>query len=844
MRDPLVAPLAAIATGILITQSARFSAGELLLGIAALTFLALISLRLKLRAGSVSSCLTALLLAGALLGEARRPGPTPVIDASSRELLAFEGCVVEPPRRFTDREQVLVELAPRARARVSFYLNEGDAAPGLRYGQRIGFDGRARRPRNFGNEGAFDFEQYLARRGIYWTVSARPPVRILGECGDPVHGAVFALREKAAGRIQALFGGSPYHTAMLQAILLGDDSRMETLWTDDFRATGTFHVLVISGAHIGALAVFCLMVFRLILPRLAAGAATAGIVWLYALGTGAGAPVVRASVAMSLFLMVGLFYRRGRPVNVLAAVALGFLIADPASLFDASFQLSFLAAGFLTVFAVPMLERTVQPYASAAARLGERRRDLRLPPPLASFRVELRLLAETASLWLRLPERATLLLASWPFRAALSLAALALVSAVVQLGFVLPMAAYFHRFSWSGLTANVTVLLLTAWLVPLGFLAIAVGSPALATPVGWILDMMRATVAWHAGWEAAPRVPDPPAWLGLLAALMLVAGALWAARSGRALAGFALAGLAIAAVVVAHPFTPRVRPGWLELTAIDVGQGDSLLVAFPDGRLLLVDGGGIPTFRGREPSRLDIGEDVVSPYLWSRSIRRLDAVALTHTDQDHIGGLEAILSNFRPSELWVGVTPPAGVPGGDSWLGLETRARQLGVRIVPLHEGAAFAYGAARIEALWPARVHAPRALANDLSLVLRVSYGARSFLLGGDIERRTEAQLVERNLLRPSDVLKVPHHGSRTSSGDALLDRVHPGFAIVSAGYENVYRHPHQDVVDRFFRRHTELLRTDRDGRVTIRTDGRRMEVETYREAGVAAARLPVFDR
>lgn len=739
---------------------------------------------------------------------------------------------------------MVVELAPGARARASFFVKEGEALPGLRYGQRIEFEGRARVPRNFGNEGAFDFQQYLARRAIFWSVSSRPPVRVTGSCGDPLHGAIFAIRESAGQRIQKLFGQSRYQTAMLEAMLLGDDSRMEAVWLSDFRATGTFHVLVISGAHIAALAAFCLFVLRFLFPRLAASLMTTAIVWLYALGTGAGTPVVRASVALSLLLVAGWFFRRARPVNILAAVALGFLITDPSSLYDASFQLSFLAVGFLTVFASPMMEQTIGPYSAAAAHLGEYRRDLKLSPRLASFRVELRLLGEALMLRLRLPARFAHLLIEWCFRLSLGIAGLAIVSTIVQLGFVLPMAAYFHRFSWSGLSANVVILWLAGWLVPVAVLAVAFGSPVLVAPAGWMLEGMRTTAAWHASWETASRVPDPPVWLVVVAGGVLMAGILWTAKSGKVLATFALAGAAIAAVVVVHPFSPRLRTGSMEVTTLDVGQGDSHLVVFPDRRLVLIDGGGIPTFRGREPSRLDIGEDVVSPYLWSRSIRRLDAVALTHTDQDHIGGLAAILSNFRPAELWVGVTPPPNLPGGDSWQRLERIARELGVRIVPIHQGATFSYGGTRIEVLWPPAVYAPRSSPNDLSLVLRVSYGLHAFLLSGDVERRAEERLLADGLLNPSHILKVPHHGSRSSTSPEFLEQVLPAFAVISAGYGNVYRHPHEKVLERLAVHHSEVLRTDRDGRITICTDGRRIEVSTFRQDGAGAFRLPAFDR
>ena len=282
---------------------------------------------------------------------------------------------------------------------------------------------------------------------------------------------------------------------------------------------------------------------------------------------------------------------------------------------------------------------------------------------------------------------------------------------------------------------------------------------------------------------------------------------------------------ALLALLLWHPFTPDIRAGQLEMTAIDVGQGDSLLVVFPDGKRMLVDGGGIPAFGRIARSQLDIGEDVVAPYLWDRGLRTVDIVALSHAHEDHSGGLAALIADFHPREVWTGVTPES-----PEWEAVRVKAVAVGAKIVPLRAPAQFAFGGANIEVLAPSPDYLPYDTPkNNDSLVMRASFGERSFLLTGDVERPIEQQMLWVNAVRPTDVLKVPHHGSRTSSTEEFVSAVQPAFAVISAGYENSYGHPHPTVVQRLADHHAEILRTDRDGLITIRTDGRRITVESY---------------
>ena len=836
---PLLLPLVALAAGVLAARVAGFETRELLGLVAGLSALTVFAYWRSTRGVAMLCCLAGLWGAGALVEIAHRPGPRPELDAEAREIVILGGCVVEPPVFFENREQFVLELEPGARARVNWYLAEGERAPALRYGQRVELEARVRRMQNFRNPGSFDYARYQARQNVYWTASVPrgTAIRVLeGECGSRFWSVIFAVRGAALERLERLYRGDSYRTAMMQAILIGDSSKLEKVWTEDFRRTGTYHALVISGLHVTVLAAFFLFLLRICLvPEGLALTATTLAAWLYALVSGGQAPVFRAAAGFTLYVVVRYFYRRGQLLNLLAMVAIGFIMADPEQMFEASFQLTFLSVAAIGALAVPLLERTSAPLAWGLRGLADVDRDPHLAPRVAHFRLELRLLAETVTLWTRIPQRWVLAALAAGLRIFFYAYDLVIVSAMVQIGLVLPMAIYFHRLSLTGLSANVLIVPLMSLVVPVGFVAICTGWHAAAVLAGWLLTASQRVAEWHVRWEPGWRIPDPPLWLAIAFTAAVIAAALFNRRDAETqrktglalrLCVFAVSAmlLALLALVVWHPFPPKVERGTLELTAIDVGQGESLLLAFPEGALMILDGGGIPAFGRRTKPRLDIGEDVVSPYLWSRSIRRLDVVALSHAHEDHMDGLAALIDNFHPKELWTGAIPE-DAPG---WAALRQRAWRQGVKMIPMRAGRRFPYGGAQVEVLAPLPDYepAPKPQNND-SLVLRVSYGGHSFLLAGDIERQVESELVARGLVSKTEVLKVAHHGGRTSSGGPFLDLARPALAVISAGFENSYSVPHREVIERLRERRVAVLRTDLGGLVTVRTDGRRLRLK-----------------
>jgi competence protein ComEC len=538
----------------------------------------------------------------------------------------------------------------------------------------------------------------------------------------------------------------------------------------------------------------------------------------------------------AVFLSAKLIYRRMDLINVAAISALILLAVKPSELVDASFLLSFSAIAAIAAIAVPCITRTSEPYRLALGHLSDVSRDVSHAPRLIQFRIEMR----AAGAWIsahvprKLSGSGSGLLVS-PFRAAIYFWEMIFLSLILQLGMIPPLAYYFHRVTLAGPIANIPALLLTGLVVPIGFLMLAVSlvshaaAGVFAKLLSVILSLLDITVRWIAGWHGASyRIPGPSIFLILIFVGFAIALSAAIRLHAKIWVPFVavISLLSTAVIIATYPFHPRLAPRRLELTVLDVGQGDSLFLSFPHGKTMLVDGGGeIGTFHsGGMRSGLDVGEDVVSPYLWSRGIKRIDVVALTHAHEDHLGGLSAVFENFRVGELWVGRDIRSA-----PYEQLIAQAKAHGVPVKHLKQGDTFSEDGVSGSVLWPEGDDEERAAKNDDSLVMRLTDGDESFLLAGDVERPTERAILNDQQSVGANFLKVAHHGSKTSTTDVFLSAAHPAFAAISVGRDNSFGHPSPEVTDRLEAAGVRAYRTDRDGAITASTDGSTLNVSTF---------------
>jgi ComEC/Rec2-related protein len=538
-----------------------------------------------------------------------------------------------------------------------------------------------RRPSVYRNPGSFDFRQWMESiEDIYWLGTIRDPSTVL---------KMRVQRESIGGRAQAVITRSVdrartrlLHTidqlyppwlqegrdgAVLKAVLLGDRSSLDSDTIDNFRRAGLYHLLVIAGLHVGLLALLMEALLRLFRLRRTLRSVLLLIFLLtYALLVEQRAPTLRATLMVTVYLVSRLLYREHTALNSIGIAALLLLMRRPAWLFESGFELSFSAALLITGLAVPILERTTEPYRRALWQIQQVELDFALEPRAARFRLDMR----GSIAWLkgrfsplqRHPGAAHFAVIA-PVRLVLWAVNMLLFSAILQIGLLLPMAETFHRVTFLGIALNalaipvMTVLLAVA--VPTIVLR-AIWLPVASAPAKMLALIMRGLFLLtdlppEPRWLSY-RIPDPPVWLAVAFVLTLaMAGCALTLRSRFSIAPLALsAGLAV--LIAVDPFLPQTEPHAMEVTALDCGGGAAALVVTPDQKMILVNACGSFNRANRaRPSvrrRWDPGEEIVSPYLWSRRIKHVDVVVMSGVNQNQLAGMSAILQNFAVRELW------------------------------------------------------------------------------------------------------------------------------------------------------------------------------------------------
>jgi competence protein ComEC len=356
----------------------------------------------------------------------------------------------------------------------------------------------------------------------------------------------------------------------------------------------------------------------------------------------------------------------------------------------------------------------------------------------------------------------------------------------------------------------------------------------IAVPLSYVTLLLLHIVHWFARlpkWSY--RIPGPHVWLIVaffVFALLLAAIMRMVHPLRRRIASSLSTGLVACSLLIAlFPFAPARSAGKLEFSVLDVGQGDSLFVVSPHGKTLLIDGGGaFGGFGGQGNHGVDPGEEAVSAYLWSRGFQKIDVVALTHAHQDHLGGLTAVLENFRVGRLWIGREVHS-----QALANVEKLARDRKIPIEHETRANAFAWDDVQGKFLWPEPSSAAPsdAARNDDSLVLRLRYKDRALMLPGDAEKEAEREMLSENAEDElqAEVLKIGHHGSKNSTTAEFLAAVKPRVAVISVGEDNPYGHPNAELLERLANAGVRVLRTDRDGAVHILMGSKSLEVRCF---------------
>ena len=856
------------AGGIALTQAAWLRPGLVLVALAPVALLCCIAAFKAQRLVWMPVAVLWILL-GAWCAEMQpEPAPAPTLAALSDGLLrTVEGTVTnaepvrnekeqsvdeftgEPPSQRIDLRVISIEVvtddadaqAPaEGGVRLTVRWPQGQPSPQpFRCGERIRAVVRLLPPEAYRDPGTWSRADYLLDHGITATSSVSiERVERVGVAPGRFFACRLAMIQHAAGtrllalpsamhRLPAALRLEPDDAVMLAAMTTGDRTYLTHSLRAGFERTGSFHVLVVSGFHLAIVAGCLLWIARRMrLPRIPATLVTIAATIAYALFTGFATPAQRSLWMIVLYLLGRLAYRDRSPLNVIGFAALCLLAVSPRSLFDSSLQMTLLAVIAIAGVAAPLLQCTIHPYLTAARDLQLIAIDVKLPPLQAQFRITLRMIAE------RLQRAASAGIAwramPWAVRFALRCVELLVVSCIVELAMTLPMGIYFHRITVFALPVNLLILPLLTVLLPAALLTLL--ALLLWPTVAWAPGMMAALllhlgvglVHVFGGFAAGDwRIPAPLLWRSVVFCALLAA-AMVLARGGRWPRRAAWAAMLLAALAAVAPRPVEHPHDALLVEVLDVGQGDSLLLITPDGKTLLVDGGGFGGGPRQAPQDFDIGEEVVSPALWARGIRHLNVVALSHAHSDHLGGLPAVLRNFHPDELWVGNNPRVA-----AYTALLDEAAQLHARVRTLRAGDALALGDAQVSVLAPMRDYKPGAEpANNDSLVLHAAYGATSVLLEGDAEEPVEQAMLAETGLK-STLLKVGHHGSVTSTRPEFLARVAPQWAVVSCGLHNRYGHPREEVLAELQAAKVHTYSTDVDGAMCFDLNGKSVSAE-----------------
>ncbi|KPK30344.1 MAG: hypothetical protein AMK69_03615 [Nitrospira bacterium SG8_3] len=731
----------------------------------------------------------------------------PLVNQRVRSVI--EGTVLEPARISGEMGRLVVNAdtlfsregtrKAREKLQVTIYNHPRDFSPG----ERIRFPARLRPFRNFQNPGHYDYELAMRLKGFSCAASVSDGRRIVpmgrGHLGFPSE-----MLERARRPIRNFFQKnlSQQNNALFHALILGERQHISLEQREPFNMAGLGHILAVSGLHIGLVAWLAYAIIKGLLSlsyritlqtdiRKLAAMFTCFPVVAYACLAGFQVSTQRAMI-MALAYLFSMIVGREKEIWSTFALAVFVVLAiDPHSLFGISFQLSFGAVMGILWLAPAIYNKIFAPFAD----------DMK---------------------------RGRIIVCLWAYFGGLMAVTL---SAMI---FLLPIISFFfHRISVVAIPANVIVVpILGLWVIPLGLLSVA--SLPISTSLAqlflqlgaWGMECMTAAVQfwshfpWASLWVVTPNAFE------MLILYSLIFFVFFIRRWSWAKLGLLVVLFLLAADISYWTYRTHYNP-CLKVTYLDVGQGNAALIQFPGKKRMLIDGGGFSR------STFDVGRMVVAPFLFYSKMLRVDYLVLTHPQADHMNGLRFIASHFHPKEFWYngyGVRNRSFLELMKIVEGSKIRKR------LPFHIRGVREISGVKVELLHPYSEESKEHLLentagmNDNSLVLKLSYGGKSLLFPGDLERAGEEVVISRaGSLLKSDILLAPHHGSRYSCSKAFLQMVRPQTCIISSGHGNYLGFPHSETLKRLRSGGSQVLRIDQVGAVQLSLGPNRFDVRTF---------------
>jgi competence protein ComEC len=756
-------------------------------------------------------------------------GPKHIINYVGKEKLILEGVICENPEKSPDRTVLTVSasrlISDNADTRVEgLVLLNVEGRQEFKYGDAIRFKTRLKVPHNFQNPGGFDYVKYLRYKGVMVRGFIKDAATIVTLREN--QGNIFKLHLEGFRAYLKKFimeNSSSPEGEIIQAMILGDQKEVPKDVMENFNKTGTTHIIAISGFNIGIIAFLSFIVIRLIMKsstylllrfnifKVSTIFAIVPVI-IYTFIAGMGISVIRAAI-MAVTFMIAIILGKDRDLyNSLVLAALIILAISPPSLFDVSFQLSFMAV-WAILFITPRL----------AMMIPDVDRE-----EMSRYRV-------------------------WAMKIYRSIVMFIIVSLSATLGTLPLIVFYFNRVS-------TVVLLSNLFIVPvLGIIAIPVCTALIiAAPLSqglalvflaissFLVKVSISMVDFFASFPGSSFFLSTPTFIEISAYYLFLIVAVklidaWKKKESDTAEnrsflspywfGVAAAALAFFFVIDAiYLYVKDKATKNLVVTAIDVSQGSSALVRLPGGKKILVDGGGM------YDNSFDIGKYVVAPFLWHERIRHIDIVVLTHPHPDHLNGLIYILSNFNVNEVWTN----GEMAESDTYIDFMKIVTEKNIthRLMSERVGD-ITINNVTISILNPAGTIAlkndlPRQFdkTNDDAIVMKIAMGKVSVLLPADISEPSELRIINAHKDIRSQVLFAPHHGGFTSSTVPFLNRVQPEIAVISCGRDNVYKDPHPDVLTRYFRQGTKVFRTDINGAINITTDGTNVAYNVFADS------------